>query len=144
MHAILAGKGKVGVCGLRLNLVTHWIIYLYACGSHHDRRNSGVSGGDPQDTDGCGARIALGLPRLQSDGRRLDSRHRRCAEAALGFERARQERRLKGDFFLDAEMPLFVLTAYAKNDSSDLTQQDRNDFKQLTAALVSRYKGRAI
>jgi hypothetical protein len=46
-------------------------------------------------------------------------------------------------FFHDAEMPIFALTAYAKNDRSDLNQQDRNDFKQLTAALASNYKGKA-
>ena len=46
-------------------------------------------------------------------------------------------------FYHDAGMPVFALAAYAKNDRSDLSQQDRNDFKQLTAALVSRYKGKA-
>ena len=46
-------------------------------------------------------------------------------------------------FFHDAGMPIFALTVYAKNERSDLSQQDRNDFKQLTAALVSRYKGKA-
>ena len=46
-------------------------------------------------------------------------------------------------FYHDAGMPVFALTAYAKNERSDLSQQDRNDFKQLTAALVSRYKGKA-
>ena len=46
-------------------------------------------------------------------------------------------------FYHDAGMPVFALTAYAKNERSDLSQQDCNDFKQLTAALVSRYKGKA-
>jgi hypothetical protein len=43
-------------------------------------------------------------------------------------------------FYHDAGMPIFALAAYAKNDRSDLSQQDRSNFKQLTAALVSRYK----
>ena len=46
-------------------------------------------------------------------------------------------------FYHDAGMPVFALAAYAKNDRSDLSQHDRNDFKQLTAALVSSYKGKA-
>ena len=45
-------------------------------------------------------------------------------------------------FYHDAGMPIFALTAYAKNERSDLSQQDRNDFKQLTAELVSKYKGK--
>src|ERR1700678_3178837 len=42
----------------------------------------------------------------------------------------------------DAEMPLFALTAYAKNERADLSQQDRNDFRQLTALLVEASKRR--
>ncbi|MDZ4759979.1 MAG: type II toxin-antitoxin system RelE/ParE family toxin, partial [Alphaproteobacteria bacterium] len=34
-------------------------------------------------------------------------------------------------FHHDAGMPLFALTAYAKNERADLSQQDRNDFRQL-------------
>jgi hypothetical protein len=47
-------------------------------------------------------------------------------------------------FYHDAGMPIFALVAYAKNDRSDLSQQERNDFKQLTAALVSKYKGKTV
>ncbi|WP_298744558.1 hypothetical protein [uncultured Brevundimonas sp.] len=39
-------------------------------------------------------------------------------------------------------MPLFALTAYAKNERADLSRQDRNDFKRLTAILVESFKGR--
>ena len=46
-------------------------------------------------------------------------------------------------FFHDADMPLFALTAYAKNERSDLTQADRNDFKQLTSILVEAHKKRS-
>src|SRR6266568_4083397 len=42
-------------------------------------------------------------------------------------------------FHHDAGMPLFALTAYAKNERADLSQQDRNDFRQLTALLVERF-----
>lgn len=45
-------------------------------------------------------------------------------------------------FYHDVGMPLFVLTAYAKNERADLSQQDRNDLKQLTALLVRSFKGR--
>jgi hypothetical protein len=45
-------------------------------------------------------------------------------------------------FYHDPGMPLFALTAYAKNEQSDLSQQDRNDFQQLTTLLVAAFKRR--
>jgi hypothetical protein len=45
-------------------------------------------------------------------------------------------------FYHDAGMPLFALTAYAKNERADLSQQDRNDFRQLTTLLVEVSKRR--
>ena len=43
-------------------------------------------------------------------------------------------------FYHDVGMPVFLLTAYAKNERADLSQQDRNDFRQLTALLVKSFK----
>ena len=43
-------------------------------------------------------------------------------------------------FHHDADMPLFALTAFAKNERANLSQQDRNDFKRLTAMLVESFK----
>jgi hypothetical protein len=43
-------------------------------------------------------------------------------------------------FHHDAGMPLFALTAFAKNERTDLSQQDRNDFRQLTTLLVETFK----
>lgn len=43
-------------------------------------------------------------------------------------------------FYHDADMPLFALTVYAKNERADLSQQDRNDFRQLTDLLVGAFK----
>lgn len=45
-------------------------------------------------------------------------------------------------FHHGADMPLFALTAYAKNQRADLSQRDRNDFKRLTAMLVRAFKER--
>lgn len=45
-------------------------------------------------------------------------------------------------FHHDAGMPLFALTAFAKNERADLTQQDRNDLRQLTTSLVEAFKRR--
>lgn len=42
-------------------------------------------------------------------------------------------------FYHSAAMPLFALTAYAKNDRADLSQQDRNDFRRLTKLLAATY-----
>ena len=43
-------------------------------------------------------------------------------------------------FHHDAGMPLFALTAYAKNERADLSGQDRNHFKRLTALLVESFR----
>jgi len=45
-------------------------------------------------------------------------------------------------FLHNAGIPLFALTAYAKNERVDLRQQDRNDFKKLTVLLVETYERR--
>ncbi len=45
-------------------------------------------------------------------------------------------------FYHGAEMPLFALTAYAKNEREDLSQQDKNDFRRLTKLLVESYARR--
>lgn len=42
-------------------------------------------------------------------------------------------------FYHNSTLPLFALTAYAKNERADLSQADRNDFKQLTKLLVETY-----
>ena len=39
-------------------------------------------------------------------------------------------------FYHSANIPLFALSAYAKNDRADLSQKDRNDFRQLTKLLA--------
>lgn len=44
-------------------------------------------------------------------------------------------------FHHNAGMPLFLLTAYAKNERADLSQADQNDFRQLTKLLVDIYGG---
>lgn len=46
-------------------------------------------------------------------------------------------------FHHSGAMPLFALTAYAKNERADLSQAERNDYRRLTARLVDRYTGRA-
>jgi hypothetical protein len=45
-------------------------------------------------------------------------------------------------FHHSAGTPLFVLTAFAKNERADLSQQDRNDLRQLTALLVKAFRRR--
>ena len=45
-------------------------------------------------------------------------------------------------FHHDAGMPLFALTAFAKNEQADLSQQDRIDFRQLTTLLVKIFRRR--
>ncbi len=45
-------------------------------------------------------------------------------------------------YYHSDSMPLFALTAYAKNQRADISQADRNDFRRLTALLVERYTRR--
>jgi hypothetical protein len=42
-------------------------------------------------------------------------------------------------FYHGTDIPLFALTAYAKNEQADLSQRDRNDFRQLTKLLADAY-----
>ncbi len=42
-------------------------------------------------------------------------------------------------FYHSADIPLFALTAYAKNERADLSQRDRSDFRQLTKLLAANY-----
>ncbi len=45
-------------------------------------------------------------------------------------------------YYHSAAMPIFALTAYAKNERDDISQADRNDFRRLTGLLVERYARR--
>jgi hypothetical protein len=42
-------------------------------------------------------------------------------------------------YYHDAAMPLFLLTAYAKNVRDDLSHTERNTFRQLTKLLAETY-----
>ncbi len=39
-------------------------------------------------------------------------------------------------------MPIFALTAYAKNERADITQADRNEYRRLTCLLAAQYARR--
>jgi hypothetical protein len=43
-------------------------------------------------------------------------------------------------FFHSAEIPLCALTAFAKNERADLSQEDRNALRRLTKLLVETYR----
>jgi hypothetical protein len=42
-------------------------------------------------------------------------------------------------YYHDSALPVFALTAYAKNERANLSQADCNAFRRLTALLVERY-----
>ena len=42
-------------------------------------------------------------------------------------------------FYHSIDVPLFALTAFAKNEKTDLSQADRNEFRTLTRLLVETY-----
>jgi hypothetical protein len=46
-------------------------------------------------------------------------------------------------FYHSPGIPLFALTAYAKNVQADLTAADRNDFRRLTKLLVESHTWRS-
>ena len=45
-------------------------------------------------------------------------------------------------FYHDRNMPLFLLTAYAKNERSDISEQEKKALKQITILLVETYRDR--
>jgi hypothetical protein len=45
-------------------------------------------------------------------------------------------------YYHNDDIPVFALTAYAKNEQANLSKQDCNDFKKLTTLLVDTYKRR--
>ena len=42
-------------------------------------------------------------------------------------------------FFHNSRLPLFLLTAFAKNERTDISGADRNSFRELTKLLVDTY-----
>jgi len=42
-------------------------------------------------------------------------------------------------YFHSEQVPLFALTAYAKNERDDLSDAERNDYRRLTKALGETY-----
>jgi|WetSurMetagenome_2_1015567.scaffolds.fasta_scaffold680010_1 hypothetical protein len=42
-------------------------------------------------------------------------------------------------YFHSERMPLFIITAYAKNVRDDLDEADKNDLKRMTKALAQKY-----
>ena len=42
-------------------------------------------------------------------------------------------------FFHSSRLPLFLLTAFAKNERTDISGADRNSFRELTKLLVDTY-----
>jgi hypothetical protein len=42
-------------------------------------------------------------------------------------------------FFHSAEIPLFVLNIFAKNEKANISQEERNELKQLAGMLVKQY-----
>ena len=47
-------------------------------------------------------------------------------------------------FFHNLDMPLFMLTAYAKNQREDLSSADYATFRQLTVTLVHSFQSRSL
>lgn len=45
-------------------------------------------------------------------------------------------------FFHSSRLPLFLLTAFAKNERADLSQADRDSLRKLTKLLVDTYGSR--
>lgn len=45
-------------------------------------------------------------------------------------------------YYHNDAMPIFALTAYAKNERANLSRADRNEFRRLTALLVEGYARR--
>ena len=46
------------------------------------------------------------------------------------------------DFDSGADIPVFLLNVFAKNEKTDLTKAERNEFKATLAALAAAYRGK--
>ena len=45
-------------------------------------------------------------------------------------------------FYYDRDMPIYILTVFAKNQKDNLSKAERNQLKKLTEILVQAYKSR--
>ena len=45
-------------------------------------------------------------------------------------------------FFYNENIPLFLLTAFAKNEKENLSKSERNDLAALTHLLIKTYRGK--
>jgi hypothetical protein len=45
-------------------------------------------------------------------------------------------------FYSGTDLPVFLLNVFAKNEKTDLTKAERNEFKATLAALAQTYRGR--
>ena len=45
-------------------------------------------------------------------------------------------------YFCDAEIPLFMITVFAKNERANLSKAERNELAKLATALRDGYRGR--
>jgi hypothetical protein len=45
-------------------------------------------------------------------------------------------------FYSGADLPVFLLNVFAKNEKTDLTMAERNEFKATLAALAAAYQGK--
>jgi hypothetical protein len=45
-------------------------------------------------------------------------------------------------YYHNDAMPIFALTAYAKNVRADITQADRNEYRRLNGLLAAQYARR--
>ena len=66
-----------------------------------------------------------------------------CASFAGPWKDAASESGARVVYYYHSDaLPIFVLTAYPKNERADLSQAERNDFRRLTALLVECYARR--
>ncbi|MFI4939925.1 MAG: type II toxin-antitoxin system RelE/ParE family toxin [Burkholderiales bacterium] len=47
-------------------------------------------------------------------------------------------------FFSGNDIPVFLLNVFAKNEKTDLSQAERNEFKSVLAALADAYRRRKL
>src|SRR6266849_5886764 len=67
-----------------------------------------------------------------------------------GARKIRFARRGKGkrggyrviSFYSGADIPVFLLNVFAKNEKPDLTKAERNEFKATLSALAAAYRGK--
>jgi hypothetical protein len=120
--------------------IRHWRI-VHALAASDDRRDAGIFGTSQGVADGSGAKGAHRFFSGQSDSGRSDAGTggaRKLRWAAKGRGKSGGARAIT--FYGGPEMPVFLLTVFAKGDRANLSKAERNELRAVLMDLLAEYR----